>query len=876
MSDASLSADHAQDAELRRLQLALDEHALVSIADPQGRIIFANDKFCAVSKYSREELLGADHRIVNSRQHPPEFFRQLWETISSGKTWKGEICNRAKDGSLYWVSSTIVPFLNAEGRPYQYVAIRTDITERKRTEESLRNSLLSVKNLEMALDEHALVSIADPQGKIIFANDKFCAVSQYSREELLGADHRIVNSHHHPPEFFRQLWASLSSGNAWKGDICNRAKDGSLYWVSSTIVPFLNDEGRPYQYVAIRKDITERKLIEQKLEAALAAKSDFLATMSHEIRTPMNGVIGMAGILVKTRLDPEQRECAETIRSCGESLLTLINDILDYSKIEAGKLELEQTQFSLQMLLDEILALFSDSAEKKGLSLTYSVPQSLPSQLVGDPVRVRQILINLVGNALKFTERGGIEVRIGIDEICNSRAILDIAVIDTGLGMSPEQVQRIGQAFVQADSSTTRRYGGTGLGLSISKHLITAMNGELQISSKPGVGSTFRVKLSLPVGVEADDIYHTLAGKRLCAAIADSPLRLQMSQLAQRWNLQFRCFADALSLMQALRAPEEKTDLIFVDQHLPGIDGPMLCSLIQRDPALSQLPLIYSCDEGHQDNPDIKAAVVLRRQALRPGVLLEGLGRIFRPAAEAKLKAAINPIPRLGRILVAEDNAVNQRVIRRFLESFADNIDMAVNGQEALQLFRSTRYDCIFMDCQMPEMDGFEATRIIRIHEHKTQAPPVIIVALTANALSGDRERCLAAGMSEYLSKPLRFDDLKAFFARVFPGGGSVSPDRLDQFFAAEDIREIRLLALETFESESLKAAEAFNGQNFKWLGQAVHNVKSVAATFNFDRLAEVSQSLDAAARAGDHPGIDEIYPLWHASLGEAIAELKS
>jgi PAS domain S-box-containing protein len=260
--------------EIGDLKAALDEHAIVAITDAQGRITAVNDKFCEISKYSREELLGQDHRIINSGYHPTEFIRDLWTTIAHGKVWHGEIKNRAKDGSFYWVDTTIVPFLNENGKPRQYVAIRADITQRKEIEDQLRASLREIGDLKAALDEHAIVAMTDPQGRITYVNDKFCAISKYSREELLGQDHRIINSGYHPTEFIRDLWTTITHGKVWHGEIKNRAKDGSYYWVDTTIVPFLNDKGKPRQYVAIRADITERKQIEEQLRASLREVGD--------------------------------------------------------------------------------------------------------------------------------------------------------------------------------------------------------------------------------------------------------------------------------------------------------------------------------------------------------------------------------------------------------------------------------------------------------------------------------------------------------------------------------------------------------------------------------------------------------------------------
>jgi len=278
--------------EIGDLKAALDEHAIVAITDAQGKITYVNDKFCAISKYTREELLGQDHRIINSGFHPTEFIRDLWTTIAHGRVWHGEIKNRAKDGSFYWVDTTIVPFLNENGKPRQYVAIRADITERKLIEEQLRGSHREVEDLKAALDEHAIVAMTDPQGRITYVNDKFCAISKYSREELLGQDHRIINSGYHPTEFIRNLWTTITHGKVWHGEIKNKAKDGSFYWVDTTIVPFLNDQGKPRQYVAIRADITERKKIEEQLRTSLQEVGDLKAALDEHAIVAMTDAQG--------------------------------------------------------------------------------------------------------------------------------------------------------------------------------------------------------------------------------------------------------------------------------------------------------------------------------------------------------------------------------------------------------------------------------------------------------------------------------------------------------------------------------------------------------------------------------------------------------
>jgi len=310
--------------EIGDLKAALDEHAIVAITDPQGKITYVNDKFCAISKYSRDELLGQDHRIINSGHHPKAFIHELWTTIGCGRVWHGEIKNKAKDGTFYWVDTTIVPFLNEQGKPRQYVAIRADITERKAAEEQLKASTKEVIDLKLALDEHAIVAITDPQGKITYVNDKFCAISKYSRNELLGQDHRIINSGHHSKEFIRDLWTTIARGKVWHGEIKNKAKDGTFYWVDTTIVPFLNEQGKPRQYVAIRADITELKRVEEAAAqlAAIVTSSDD-AIIGKDLRgvvTSWNdGAVRLFGYPASemigqsiTRLIPPERQIEET------------------------------------------------------------------------------------------------------------------------------------------------------------------------------------------------------------------------------------------------------------------------------------------------------------------------------------------------------------------------------------------------------------------------------------------------------------------------------------------------------------------------------------------------------------------------------------
>jgi PAS domain S-box-containing protein len=505
--------------EIGDLKSALDDHAIVAITDPQGKITYVNDKFCAISKYSREELLGQDHRIINSNFHPKGFIRDLWATITHGKVWKGEIKNRAKDGSFYWVDTTIVPFLNEDGKPRQYVAIRADITERKRAEEELKASLKEVNDLKAALDEHAIVAMTNPQGKITYVNDKFCSISKYSREELLGQDHRIINSGYHSKQFIGELWTTIAHGNVWHGEIKNRAKDGSYYWVDTTIVPFLNEDGKPRQYVAIRADITERKRAEEEIrslntgleqrvaertielqsakeqaESADRMKSEFLANMSHELRTPLNGIIGFSEFLIDGKtgaLTAKQTEYVTDIFNSGRHLLQLINDVLDLAKVEAGKMDLHPETFSLGKAIEEVCSVIGPLALQKTLAISREVEPSA-DEVTLDRQKLKQVLFNLLSNAVKFTDNGG-AVKLIADLYDESR--LRLRVQDSGIGIKPEDLDKLFIEFRQLDSGVARRHQGTGLGLALTKKIVQFQNGTIEVESKPGKGSTFTVIL---------------------------------------------------------------------------------------------------------------------------------------------------------------------------------------------------------------------------------------------------------------------------------------------------------------------------------------------------------------------------------------------
>jgi nitrogen fixation negative regulator NifL len=481
---------------LNNQKFALDQHAIVSMTDLKGDITYANGKFTEITGYSRAELLGKNHRIVNSGHHPTEFFVGMWGTISQGHVWRGEVCNRSRSGRLYWVDATIVPLLGADGLPEQFIAIRTDITVRKTMEAELAEQLRFVEVLLEATP--TAIYLKDRQGRYLRFNKAFEALFGIVREEWIGKTvFELVpgDAAAMMDAKDKELYASRAI-QTYEAEFRNR-KTGEvlegLYWKA----PMTDVRGELTGLVGTILDITDRNRIAQELrvakrnaEAASQAKSDFLANMSHEIRTPMNGVIGMTDLALELEQNPTQREYLRIVKSSAQSLMVILNDVLDFSKIEAGKLNIEAVRFPLVETIEETLKTLQSRAKQKGLALESNLQPDLPDDVLGDPVRLRQILTNLCDNAIKFTAQGGVYVAVRCSSTEAGHA-LEISVRDTGIGIAPDKQQGVFDAFSQADTSTTRRFGGTGLGLTICARLVQLMDGRIWLESQEGQGSTF-------------------------------------------------------------------------------------------------------------------------------------------------------------------------------------------------------------------------------------------------------------------------------------------------------------------------------------------------------------------------------------------------
>jgi PAS domain S-box-containing protein len=962
--------------ELENFKFALDQSSIVAVTDRRGKIVYVNDKFCEISKYTPAELYGRNDQIVNSDHHSKEFIENLWQTVSSGRVWHGEIQNRAKDGSLYWVDTTIVPFSDSDGKAYQYVAIRTDITSRKQSEQLMRQSEQSYKQLADAMPQ--IVWTARPDGGLDYYNHRWFEYTGMTAEETEQYGRAMV-MHPDDLERFHAAWnKSIETGEDYKIECrFKRARDGQYRWHLGRALPvrdadnkivkwlgtctdiedykrvaselektqeelearvarrtaelisayaelekefnerqiadealrksqerfqfatcatndalwdwdlstnsiwwnesfqkmfgyaaeevgatidswtgrlhpddiervsedihrlidsgernwaceyrfkradgsysFVADRGyvvhdenkKPIRMLGSMMDITERKRFETELaearDAALKAarlKSEFLANMSHEIRTPMNGVIGMTGLLLGTDLSDQQKQFTQAIESSADTLLRIIDDILDFSKIEAGQLHFETIDFDLRGAVEQSVEGFAERAGVKGIEIASLVYNDIPTALRGDPGRLRQILTNLIGNAIKFTEKGEVTVTVQKHKGSDQRAGLRFEIKDSGIGIAPEVKERLFQPFVQADGSMTRKYGGTGLGLAISKRFAEIMGGEIGVESEPGKGSTFwftayfetQPEKTTTAAINQGDL--SLEGVRVLIIDDNETNRQILLYQTGSWGMvgtQANSGAQSLEIMRAAAASGEPYDVAILDLMMPEMNGFELARAIKADPTISGTSLVLLSSYGKRgDGATARGTGIaaylekpVRESQLYNGLLAviaertgggghfggqttnlitkhslrdSSLAKCGSPQIKSKGK------PGKARILVAEDNAINRKVALAQLESLGYATDIVCNGREAVRALEESEYDIILMDCQMPEMDGLEATAEIRNREKNSKQ--TTIIAMTAHALKGEREKCLAAGMNDFISKPVKLDALRQMIER--------------------------------------------------------------------------------------------------------------
>jgi PAS domain S-box-containing protein len=661
-----------------------------------------------------------------------------------------------------------------------------------------RDEILVLKN---GIEASSLgVVLTDTSGNIEYVNPAFTEMHGYSLAEVAGRNPRILKSGDTPPALYESLWKTIVSGRPWSGELHNKTRSGALVWVRANISPVRDSAGKLTHFMSLHKDVTLEKrlmseVVQAKREAELAnqAKSDFLAAMSHEIRTPLNAIVGMSELIDETGLSREQSQYLAIMRNASDTLLSLINDILDISKIEAGKVDIEKAPFNLEELVSKVSEMMAVRAFKKNVEISCKIDADVPVFVEGDATRLRQVLMNLMGNAVKFVEKGWVSLDVKKQKAQGDCVQLLFSVRDTGIGIPADKLQSVFEKFTQADSSTTRKYGGTGLGLPISKMLIELMGGRIWLESEPGTGTVFYFTVALCPQKDNRTVYlpkldiKELKGLRFLVVDDNLVNRIIVREIVQSWGASCEGAADGeIGLAKIMEEQRKGAPFhgVFVDFNMPGMDGYGFCRRLASDDAVSPKPAValVTSDTIRFKREDFRAIGVNTHimKPVKKQTLLEAALEMLaagKPAQAAALEPhksgdyAKEDLPAVS-VLIADDAEDNRVLMGALLKGTRVKLDLAVDGADALEKFKAGTYDIVFMDMMMPKMDGYEASRKLREYEAEKKLPRARLVALTAMATSGDVEKAIKAGCDDYLAKPIRRNTFYGYIVGFAAGRG--------------------------------------------------------------------------------------------------------
>ena len=789
MSDTLIhSTETTNDNErhmLAVLEFAFD--AFIEV-DADGKVTDWNSRAEATYGWTRSEILGQPAQWTVLPRH-----RGLFEQFIRAYTAAGSLApldklidGRAvcKDGRDFPLEMACIR-VRRDGERRLAVFVR-DLTERRNLEKVLRQS--EERNRQILDHIEDGYCEVDVHGNFVCVNDAYCRLFHRTKSEYIGAHYTKFGRDgvlSRLRDVFKEVYRTGNPIKAFEFE----SMPGQF--IEQSVSLKRDAKGQPVGFVSILRDCTARRVYENELakakeaaEAANRTKSQFLANMSHEVRTPMNGILGMTELTLSTELTLEQREFLSIVKSSGDALLVVLNDILDYSKMEADKVELDPVRFNLSEVTGDAMKSIAISAHKKGLELVFDLDQEIPPWLIGDSMRLRQVLLNLVGNAIKFADQGEVEVRVRLAERTSTGVRLHFSVRDTGIGIPADKQDSLFEPFEQADKSTTRQYGGTGLGLAISRRIVNLMGGEVWMESEPNKGSTFHFTVQFVIANKLPDpslpaSMDDLLGMPVLVIDDNSTNRRILQEMIGHWKMVAEgAESGEVGLRRLEDAHEEGHPfrLILLDERMPGMDGLEVLARIRANPRLRGATIMMLTSEDQSSSAARCRAMGVEAYLIKPIKPTELLMMIRRVVGRGDGRAISSSRPERvnGRrlsVLVAEDNPVNQKLALAMLDKLGHRTTMAGTGLEAVEKWRADKFDLILMDVQMPELDGLEATRAIRTEEPKGTSTP--IVAMTAHAMTGDRERCIQAGMSDYISKPVRLEALEKTIARVMANHAS-------------------------------------------------------------------------------------------------------